>query len=348
MASTESLIRALQIFNQGIKDYKQVSLIDKFNSEIKDIDPAGRYSDEAKDQIKADKAKELQMRLASIGADANVINTIGTQYTPKTNVYSKIHSLQDLIVQANVTGDPKLVKATTEATKSYLELERQKEKVNNDGVILRAKELAKLGITPSGKPTESPDKLKTMPTVINNKLNEFGADITQMDNIINKITNNPKLTGANAAVQEGKLGIPLVGSWLADSEYQVFKQDLDRWFDTYRTRVTGAAAGDKELERLMTRLPKTINLSGNFQKQMQEIKDVTLAVQARMLVNQNKLKYDTSGFSQEILAGQEAANRLGISLTPGVNSPYTEENIKKNDPNIQKTENRKKNFIKFK
>lgn len=139
---------------------------------------------------------------------------------------------------------------------------------------------------------------------------DFDTSISNVDQIIDMLGRNSNYTGSF----DGRVPDMLVGA-----DQVAWRTALGQLNDQYRRLITGAAAGDKELKMLASRLPQATDTYQNFLAKAQMFRQIANNARNTYVKNLSRQGKDTSeydvpavsvdeGFSPKS-KGQEAANK---------------------------------------
>jgi hypothetical protein len=130
-------------------------------------------------------------------------------------------------------------------------------------------------------------------------INGIDDEMLRGTDILNRVQNDSNLVGVIAGRIPGRA--------MVSPDFATFKADVGQWFDTYRKRITGAAASESEIKYLMKNRPQVTDTHSVFVSKLESILNLGQKVRERSLQNYESAGKNTGGFKKE------AAEKTGLS-----------------------------------
>jgi hypothetical protein len=288
--------------NRAVTDSKQK--LDQINATFAaakpdEIDPVtGMSAAGAKYQAQKSAANDLALQLSGLGAPAATIQSAFGAIAPPEFKSAEQAQGQGILER---TGSQMAAGAQVMQTKQDLEMQQTRQSqqfqaAENAKNRELQKELA--GMKVNGK------TVKPMPSAQLERIQGLDERISEGTSLLAELNSNPK-SQEYLGMLSGRdpLGIR---SKITNPEFGAFKARTQRFFDAYRTAVTGAAASEKELELLESRMPNNTDSPELYMSKLRDVIKYGKDIRKKRLQNLGKAGYNTSGFLGEEEEEQQA------------------------------------------
>jgi hypothetical protein len=245
--SLQELAQAFQMFQDGMSKFATAKGINQAHEAVTQL------KNQQLDQLEERKgmsaiANQLTMQLTAAGASPQQIAQAGSAIAP-----APIKNSGDAFMEGALAG---------KQGKSLLDLAEQARKFDAKTGVENREDVQAFQAEQNALDRSSAETKKSQPRVRGMTQAEikdvsvlkYGEDV--MGGILSAVDSDPKLAGILAG------RIPLRGK--VDSKYAALKMKIEQQFNAYRQQITGAAASDKEIERLKEAMPNLTDSPSEF------------------------------------------------------------------------------------
>lgn len=293
----DDLITGLNAFQQGVQQYQLGNAIRGANEQVQQINMQAQSEAEKLASLRQ-VGNALALQFASQGAPATTIQAIHSAIAgpaqPKTTD------------EAMLSGNPLFELQGQELSDRKHQQELEKIQTVYGG----KKEVQ--GLANEGKNQKPPAKL---PSKQVDNITQLDGSIDTGDQLLKRVENDKELVGILEAT--GPVGF---ARRKLDPKFSTFYGELERWFQEYRKRITGAQATDKELKALRETFPPQNAPKEVFISGIKSLVQEAQRIKKRHIGNLKKAKYDVSGF--------EALDTSDPRIKKALEAGYSEEEIK--------------------
>jgi hypothetical protein len=259
------------------KDMTDVAVLNgafQASEKMKEIKASGIDEIEQRKQLDV-LGRDFALRLAGVGADGTQIQTAMQAIAPP-----QIKNAADANMQGELTGSSQL-QALGQRAQTFENVPQTIEREDNQAWTSRENALNRANNLEVSKTKKGGNRL---PITAIKEINQLDNDIRIGSGVLKEVENDPYLAGVIAG------RIPFRGK--GDPKFAKFKQKVDSFFNSYRQRITGAAASDTELQLIKSTVFGEKDSPSEFIAKAQSILEIAEAQRANNLQNYEDLRYD--------------------------------------------------------
>lgn len=292
------LFTALQMFQTGAQQLGVARAINRANQQVQQIRESQLAEADQMDQIRRI-AGNLQSGLVGAGASASGAQLAGqgilTQ-SPEPSMQtgpSPFEQQQQLLQQ-----------------KQRFEQQQAREKFQQE------KELVRL------KNEQQGTKLKPLSTGEIGKIQALDEQLLNAESLLAAVSNNPSLVSPYQRIPGVAAGRQVIESLSPNPQFTQFKAEVDRFFDQYRHAITGAQAGEKEIEMLLSRTPQVSDSPEQFKAKIKSLIAQGRRIRQKQIQNFQSAGRDIESFQQTPgtvdVSSQASPQGNGITIQPSL------------------------------
>jgi hypothetical protein len=292
----DDLLKSFGALQQGVQQYAVTRAISSANDQVQTLN-AGEQDEMAKRKQLGMIGNNLALALGGIGAPVSQIQSAVGAIKPEA-----FKSAEEMYMGGVNAGDQKLkdagIAALSDTNKPKLDVvaaqgknELAKQALANEGEIQKAQIMA--GAKNKSKPL-SDAQLKI--------INGFDEQKVLGTDILNRVDQFKSNLGPVAGRAPDTL------TQYTNPEFNNYKAELGRWFDTYRKNITGAQASEKEMALLQKNQPTVKDTPEVLKLKMQTILGLGEQVRQKHLSNLGKAGRDVTQFVNDTPAASTQVN----------------------------------------
>jgi hypothetical protein len=293
--SNDELFKALGMFQQGVQQYATSNAVNEASKVFQQLNQS--TLDEGKKRQELQQlGNDLALRLTGIGAPASHIQTAFQAINPQSYGSAEQMQLEGALLGQTPQGEQ------LQKTAGGIIEDRRQEKLN----FLKEEYKLKSELMRQERPAKK--NLKSLPPTFLEKMGAVDETYIEGSDILNQLKADPYLSGPIAS------RIPLRD--VTDPKYASFKSQIGRFFDTYKVRITGAGATDKEQDSLKANTPSGADTPAVLRAKMEKMLQIGNKVKKRRLKLFEQGGYDTGTLTElfESEMPAEAAPNTKVDL----------------------------------